>query len=84
MENLHMLSKYKGFGTSILNLIIPPGTSVAQIVSHLQAELSTASNIKCSKNRKSVQDAIKSATIFFKNWKQIPDTGMAVYSGWYV
>lgn len=84
MEELYQLSQYRGHGTSIMNITIPPDTSVSQIVNHLQSELGTASNIKCARNRKSVQDAVKSAIVFFKNWKQIPDTGMAVYSGWYV
>ena len=84
MEELQRLSQFKGFGTSILNMSIPPNVSVSQILTHLQTELGTASNIKSPKNRKSVQDAVKSSIVFFKNWTKIPETGMAVYSGWYV
>lgn len=84
MDQLHKLKKCKGTGTSIVTLIIPPTMKVCQVTNHLSDEISTASNIKDKCNRKSVIDALKTSISFFKNVKNIPDTGLAIYAGWYV
>ena len=84
MEELQKLNQYKGSGSSIVTLTIPSRTKVSDVISHLQSEIATASNIKDKCNRKSVQDALKISIVFFRKWKTIPDNGMATYSGWYV
>jgi peptide chain release factor subunit 1 len=84
MEELQKLKSYKGSGTSIVTLTIPPKTQVSNIVTLLQQEMGTATNIKDKVNRKSVINALKTATVFFKTQKSIPHTGMAVFSGHYV
>ncbi len=84
MEELQKLKTYKGSGSSIVTLLIPPKMKVCQVVSHLNTEICTASNIKDKCNRKSVIDALKTSVSFYRSMKTIPDTGIATYSGWYV
>lgn len=84
METLQQLKGYKGSATGIVNLCIPPNTNVSDINTHLKNELGTANNIKSKYNRKAVCVALKSCSVFFKDIKTIPQTGIMVYSGHYV
>ena len=84
MLNIDTVRKYKGSGTSIVNLIVPPKMQIGQLMSHLTTEIGTATNIKDKGNRKSVIDALKSSMQFFKGVNAIPDNGIPTFSRWYV
>lgn len=83
LDKLLNLNNYKGTGTSIVSLVIPPKMQVSAVCNHITKELGTASNIKDKTNRKSVIDALKSTEHFYKSLKQIPCNGIATYCGQY-
>lgn len=84
MEELQKLKNYQGYASSIISMTFPTSTKISDVVAHLQSEYSLSGNIKDKRNRKSVQDAIKMSIEFFRKWKELPETGLAIYSGQYV
>jgi peptide chain release factor subunit 1 len=75
------LEAYRGNGTSMISLIIPPHDAVARAQKLLTAEYGTAVNIKSRVNRQSVQEAITSAQERLKLYTAIPANGLAIYCG---
>ena len=84
LQRLQELKEYKGSGTSIVSIIVPAKTQISAITAHITKELSTASNVKDKCNRKSIIDALKSTTAFYKEMKEIPANGIATFAGAYV
>jgi peptide chain release factor subunit 1 len=79
---IKQLKDMKGSGTSVISQYIPPNTVVAQYVSRLQSEYGLAdANIKSASNKKSVLEAITSATNRLKEYHKSPDTGLVVLAG---
>lgn len=76
-----MLNEAKGNGTSMISLILPPKSQVAQTQSMLQTEYGTASNIKSRVNRQSVLGAITSAQQRLKLYTKVPPNGLIIYTG---
>ncbi|KAL9654574.1 hypothetical protein ABK040_006638 [Willaertia magna] len=75
------LSRYRGNGTSMISLILPPKDQIARASKMLQEEYGTASNIKSRVNRNSVLDAITSTIQRLKMITRVPDNGLVIYSG---
>jgi len=71
----------KGNGTSMISLIIPPGTQISQIAKMLRDEYGTASNIKSRVNRLSVLGAITSTEQRLKLYNKCPKNGLVMYCG---
>jgi len=67
--------------TSLITLIIPPGTQVCKMQQLLLEEYGTASNIKDHTNKLSVQCGIKSAQERLKLYNKIPPNGLIVCVG---
>lgn len=88
MEQLQYVREYKpkvyGGPTSMVSLIIPPGTNMADLRQRMKAEYQTATNIKSNTNRKSVKNAISSIVEYLKPLKALPETGIALYSEQYI
>ena len=84
MEQLALIREYKPRiytgPTSMVSLIVPPGTNLGDLRQTMKREYQTASNIKSSTNRKSVQAAISSISEYLKGVKALPDTGIALYA----
>lgn len=80
---IQQLQAARGNGTSVITLLLPPGTSVPSAVKLLAEEAATADNIKSRVNRQSVQDAITWAMQRLKTYGagNVPDTGLALFSG---
>lgn len=76
-----MLNEAKGNGTSMISLILPPKSQVAQTQAMLANEYGTASNIKSRVNRQSVLGAITSAQQRLKLYTRVPTNGLIVYTG---
>ncbi len=66
------LEAARGNGTSMISLIIPPGTQISQISKMLSDEYGTASNIKSRVNRLSVLGAITSTQQRLKLYSKCP------------
>ncbi|KAL6767844.1 ERF1 [Auxenochlorella protothecoides x Auxenochlorella symbiontica] len=75
------LDNAKGNGTSMISLILPPKSQVAQSQAMLANEYGTASNIKSRVNRQSVLAAITSAQQRLKLYNRVPPNGLIVYTG---
>merc|ERR1711966_149150 len=71
----------KGNGTSMISLIIPPGTQISQVNKMLSDEYGTASNIKSRVNRLSVLGAITSTQQRLKLYNRCPKNGLVMYCG---
>jgi len=81
IEELDEKTAVDGHSTTLVTLIIPPGTPVSDITELIRQELSTASRIKSRTTRKSVLAALSSIQNRLKYWRQIPENGLIIYCG---
>ncbi|KAL3793159.1 hypothetical protein HJC23_005661 [Cyclotella cryptica] len=75
------LEAAKGNGTSMISLILPPGSQISQVNKMLSDEYGTASNIKSRVNRLSVLGAITSTQQRLKLYNKCPKNGLVLYCG---
>lgn len=80
-KTVKMLAEAKGNGTSMISLIIPPDKSLSVVNTMLTTEYGTATNIKSRVNRLSVLSAISSAQQKLKQFKTLPENGIALFCG---
>ncbi|HLC31484.1 MAG TPA: peptide chain release factor aRF-1 [Candidatus Nanoarchaeia archaeon] len=80
-ELVTLLKGIRGMHTELVTVLIPAGTNIHQVSSQLAAERSTAENIKSKQTRTAVTDALDMIIREFKNYKQTPKNGLAVYCG---
>ena len=80
-EVLEELEKYKGRHTEFISVMIPEGYDVNVVQKQLEAEKSTAKNIKSTSTRKNVTDALDKIVRALKDYKKTPKNGLAVFSG---
>src|SRR3989344_4320810 len=80
-EVIEELDKYKGKHTELISVLIPAGFDVISAQKQLEAEKSTAKNIKSTSTRKNVIDALEKIVRYLKDLKKTPDNGLAVYAG---
>jgi peptide chain release factor subunit 1 len=78
---LDRLSRKEGRGTELVSLYVPPGKQIAEVMNMLRQEYGTASNIKSDFTRKNVQDAITKVQQKLKLFKEVPKTGLVIFSG---
>jgi peptide chain release factor subunit 1 len=78
---LKMLAGKEGRGTELVSLYIPPDRQISEVVSMLDQEYGTASNIKSDTTRKNVQDAIVKVKQRLKLFKQVPKNGLVIFCG---
>ncbi|MCK4552681.1 peptide chain release factor aRF-1 [Candidatus Pacearchaeota archaeon] len=82
LENvLEELSQHKGRATELISVYIPAGYDVNAVQRQLEAEKSTAKNIKSTATRKNVSEALDKIVRFLKDFKKTPENGMAVFAG---
>src|SRR3989338_4882365 len=81
-KKLAKLAQYKGRGTELISVYIPPSTDRSAVMSQLNEELSQSSNIKSPSTKKNVQSALRKISNFLKqiNFK-IPDNGLVIFAG---
>jgi len=80
-EILEELEKYKGRHTELITVCIPAGYDVNSAQRQLEAEKSTAKNIKSTATRKNVADALDKIVRHLKGIKKTPENGLAVFCG---
>jgi peptide chain release factor subunit 1 len=78
---LEELEELEGRGTELVSVYIPPGKQIHEVMTDLRNELGTAVNIKSKTTRKNVQDALTKVMERLKLFKEIPETGLAVFAG---
>ncbi|RUM33554.1 MAG: peptide chain release factor 1 [Archaeoglobus sp.] len=80
-RKLEELEKYRGKGTELITLYIPPDKNIADVSSQLRSELSQASNIKSKQTRTNVMAGLEAILQRLKMFKKPPEHGMVIISG---
>ncbi|MBN2334684.1 peptide chain release factor aRF-1 [Candidatus Bathyarchaeota archaeon] len=78
---LETLENLEGRGTELVTVYIPPNKRIHDVMSDLRNEYGTAVNIKSKTTRKNVQDALTKAMERLKLFKEVPETGLAIFAG---
>jgi len=81
-KKLKSLGKFKGKGTELISLYLPPDVDRSLVMGQITEEMSQSSNIKSPTTRKNVQGALRKVQNFLKtiNFK-LPEKGIVVFCG---
>ena len=80
-ETIEKLKEHKGRATELITVYVPQGYDVNAVQRQLEAEKSTAKNIKSTSTRKNVQDALEKMIQHLRLYKKTPDHGLAAFAG---
>jgi peptide chain release factor subunit 1 len=80
-ENIEELKQHKGRATELITVYISAGYNVNSVQKQLEAEKSTAKNIKSTGTRKNVEDSLDMIVRHLKEFKKTPENGLAVFAG---
>ena len=75
------LESIRGRHTELITVYVPAGYSLQAIVKQLEAEKSTATNIKSKGTRNNVIDAIEKILRELRNLKEAPENGLVIFCG---
>lgn len=78
---LEELEKHKGRHTELITVYVSAGYDVVSVQKQLEAEKSTAKNIKSTSTRKNVVDALDKIVRYIKDLKKNPENGLALFCG---
>ncbi|MEK6847504.1 MAG: peptide chain release factor aRF-1 [Nanoarchaeota archaeon] len=81
IELVEQLEQYKGRATELITVYIPIGQNIYTVADQLEAEKSTAKNIKSASTRKNVGNALDKITRQLKEYKKTPENGLVIFSG---
>ncbi len=81
IEIIEELERYKGRHTELITVYIPAGYDVNSVQRQLEAEKSTAKNIKSTGTRKNVIDALEKLVRELKTFKKTPENGLVLFAG---
>jgi peptide subunit release factor 1 (eRF1) len=81
-KKIKAIKEYKGQGTQLISLYLPPDVDRSSVTKQLTDEMSQSSNIKSAQTRKNVQSALKRIINYLKliDFK-LPETGLVLFSG---
>lgn len=80
-EVINVLGSHRGRHTELITVYIPAGYDPNAVQKQLEAEKSTAKNIKSTATRKNVIDALDKIVRYLKDFKKAPENGLAVFAG---
>lgn len=80
-EKLEELEAVKGRHTELVSVYIPVGQNINVVQKQLEAEKSTAANIKSKQTRSAVIDSLDTIIRNMKTLKKTPEKGIAFFSG---
>jgi peptide chain release factor subunit 1 len=80
-ELVEELEQHRGRATELVTVYIPAGQNIYTVADQLEAEKSTAKNIKSTSTRKNVGNALDKITRYLKDYKKTPENGLAVFCG---
>lgn len=80
-EKILELEKYKGRHTELITVYVSAGYDANAVQRQLEAETSTAKNIKSTSTRKNVTDALEKIIRYLKGLKKTPENGLALFAG---
>jgi peptide chain release factor subunit 1 len=78
---LEHIKSVKGRGTELISVYIPPGRQVSDVMSRLRNEYAESANIKSRVTRNHVLWAIESAMNKLKQYRQVPEHGLVIFTG---
>ncbi len=81
IDLIELLGSIKGRHTELVTVLVPSGTNINMISRQLEAEKSTAANIKSKSTRKNVTEALEMIIRELKGMKQTPENGLAIFCG---
>lgn len=81
-DELDRLSNIEGSGTELITVYIPPDGSLRNRIQELNQEHAEAGNIKSKDTRKRVQSAISKIVNILESYREVPENGLAVFSGY--
>ena len=80
-ELIEELEQHKGRHTELITVYISSGYDVNAVQRQLEAEKSTAKNIKSTSTRKNVTEALEKIVRHLKSLKKTPENGLALFCG---
>lgn len=80
-EQLKELESHKGRHTELISVYIPSDFDANSTQKQLEAEKSTAKNIKSTTTRNNVNDALDKIIRYLKGLKRTPENGLALFAG---
>mgnify|MGYP000076089595 CR=1 FL=1 len=80
-ESVEEIGGYRGRSTELVSVYIPAGYDANSVQKQLEAEKSTAKNIKSTGTRKNVIDALEKLVRYLKTLKKTPENGLALFCG---
>ncbi|MBU2612793.1 MAG: peptide chain release factor aRF-1 [Nanoarchaeota archaeon] len=80
-EFIEKMKSHRGRATELISVYIPAGYDVNAVQRQLEAEKSTAKNIKSTSTRKNVSDSLDKIVRILKEYKMTPKKGMAIFAG---
>jgi len=80
-EVVEELENYRGRQTELITVYISEGYEAVSVQKQLEAEQSTAKNIKSTSTRKNVTEALEKIVRHLKEFKKTPENGLAVFCG---
>jgi peptide chain release factor subunit 1 len=80
-EILQILEQYKGRHTELITVYISAGYDINAVQRQLEAEKSTAKNIKSAGTRKNVSEALDKIVRQLKTYKRTPENGLTIFCG---
>lgn len=81
IETVEELGSHKGRHTELVSVYVPAGYDVNTVQRQLEAEKSTAKNIKSAATGKNVIAALEKMIRELKAMKKTPENGLALFSG---
>lgn len=75
------LTQYRGAGTELISVYLPPDRDINSTRSDLQAEHADAQNIKSKQTRQRVQRALTMIDGVLRQYESLPENGLAIFSG---
>lgn len=80
-EFLERMKSYRARHTELITVYVPKGMDINIITKQLEAEKSTAANIKSTSTRKNVEAALESLIRYCKQTRLTPKNGVCLFSG---
>jgi len=80
-KKLDELKRYRGRGTELISLYIPPTKQISDVANYLRDEYSQSMNIKSKSTRKNVTSAIESILSRLRTMKRVPEKGIVFFVG---
>lgn len=80
-EFLEMMSEHRGRATELISVYVPSGYDINQVSRQLEAEKSTAKNIKSTSTRKNVTESLEKIVRILKDYKVTPERGLVIFAG---